>query len=197
MNTEYITNWMQSFSEQSNVAIALSIVFGILSLLLGYRLLKVWVTLIGFAIGGILGGVLAAALGANNVIVILVTIAAGVAMGAVSFWLYRVGVFIYVAFMGFVAATNLLAQFVADPKVWWVAVIGVLVGICLAILASRILRPVVIIITSISGALSVAVNFLPLVKLTNTYLLLAAAVILACAGIAVQFLTTKESNKRR
>lgn len=188
---------MQSFSEQSNVAIALSIVFGILSLLLGYRLLKVWVTLIGFAIGGILGGVLAAALGANNVIVILVTIAAGVAMGAVSFWLYRVGVFIYVAFMGFVAATNLLAQFVADPKVWWVAVIGVLVGICLAILASRILRPVVIIITSISGALSVAVNFLPLVKLTNTYLLLAAAVILACAGIAVQFLTTKESNKRR
>lgn len=197
MNTEYITNWMQSFSEKGNVAIALAIVFGVLSLLLGYRLLKIWVTLIGFVIGAILGGVIAAALGVNNVIVILITIAVGVAVGAVSFWLYRFGVILYVVFMGFIASTNVLAQFVADPKVWWVSVIGVLVGICLAILANRVLRPVVIITTSISGAISVAVNFLPLVKLTNTYLILAAAVVLACAGIAVQFLTTKESKKRR
>ncbi|MDD3279405.1 MAG: DUF4203 domain-containing protein [Lachnospiraceae bacterium] len=197
MTTTYISNWLQSFSQKGNVAVAFTIIFGVLSLLLGYRLLKLWVTLIGFVIGAVIGGVAAAALGANNVVIILVTVAAGIAIGVCAFCLYRIGVFLYVGIMGFGAATNILAQFVTDPKVWWVIVIGVLVGICLAILASKMLRPMVIVTTSISGAVSVAANFLPLIKATNTYLILASAVVLACAGIAVQFLTTKESKGRR
>ena len=130
---------------------ALLLVFGVMNCLLGYRLMRFWMMLIGFAIG-----VAAAYFAIRNFglsfesrsVYFGILIGAGAAVALVSFVFYKAGIFLMAAVLGASAAIYLIYP-TTSASFYLCLLIGVLMGI----LAVRYDRPVIIITTSLFGGI--------------------------------------------
>lgn len=171
--------------------LAFSVIFALLQCFLGYRLLKVWIAVMGFAVGFVIGFTAVTLLTQGNVqISVIAGIVVGILLALLAFKLYLFGVFLLCGASAFAAVQAL--SFASDWEVMPV-VLGVAAFVVVGILAVKLARSCIILVTAISGAVNVVHGLSTSVELLsdNELLLWAAVVVLAVLGAVVQFKTTK------
>ena len=91
------------------VIFAVILVFGVLNCILGYRLLRFWMMLGGFLVGGGLALVVVHTMGIQEKSTMLIAaLAAGVVFAVIAFLIYKAGVFILAAGIGWAASIYFL-----------------------------------------------------------------------------------------
>ena len=188
---DVLNDFMTKFGQ---VAVVFSVAFALLQCFLGYRLLKVWVTVIGFLVGFALGfGISSVLIKGEAYLPAVIGLVAGILLGLIAFKLYLAGVFVFCGFIAFAAVRTIPLP---DEQVWNIVLMVLAVA---GILAVKFSRPCIIAITAVSGAFN-AVHSLktPIPVLGSNYALgLVVTLVIAALGIAVQFATTKEVSRRR
>lgn len=131
---------------------ALSLILAVIQGLFGYRLLKLWVALVGFLGGALLGGYLAKGFGAEGWILVLATVGAGIVLTVFAFRIFLLGVFLFCGFLGsfFILQTEFLQSGLLRFS------LALAVGIALGILAVKFVRPTVISVSSLTAAATVS-----------------------------------------
>ncbi len=127
--------------------------FGLLNCVLGYRLMRFWMMLVGLLVGAGLGFALCWYRDIpqeNRRTYLLAMLVAGFGVALVTFLYYRAGIFLMVAALGIV-----LSIYVILPNSSAMFYLCLLLGIALALLALRFDREIIIFTTSLfGGALS-------------------------------------------
>ena len=201
---EYFYNQFPIIEQNNLIVIITALVVALLYVFFGYKLLRVYISLLGFLIGLAIGVVICAVFDLQNTTVILVIICVcAVALAALGFWLYKAGLFVMILLSLFPVILSVVSDFATiKPVFMWIG--SILFALILAILAMFFVRPVVIIVTAFSGGLSIANlvvnNLLPEIAQVNTtngariFMLIIGGVI-AVLGIYFQFMTTKPAAK--
>ena len=201
---EYFYNQFPIIEQNNLIVIITALVIALLYVFFGYKLLRVYISLLGFLIGFALGIVICAVFDLSNTTAVIVIICVcAVALAALGFWLYKAGLFVMILVSLFPIILSIVSEFTTiQPVFMWVG--SILFALVLAILAMFFVRPVVIIVTAVSGGLSIAnliINsLLPEIAQVNTvdgariFMLIIGAVI-AVLGIYFQFVTTKPAAK--
>ncbi|MCH1983147.1 hypothetical protein MCG98_11275 [Ruminococcus sp. OA3] len=176
-----------------NWLLAVSAVIAVLNCFLGYRLLKLWVTMVGFVIGAVIGYFATVGYVNNIGIAILTGMLGGMLIGFLAFRVYLLGVFL----ISFVLVFSMFLRIPSDSETLMLIVLGggLIAAFVAGIAAAKFVRPAVIIITGISGGLGAASDYFMLMKDKEPVHVLGAGVILAVSGILVQFLTTRKEKK--
>ena len=174
---------------------------GLLQCLFGYRLLKLEIFLAGFLVGMFLGNLL---IGTGIVDSFLtdpwmewvLMVICGLLLAFVAFLLFRVSLFIVIAFFVFTYVRGLVASYVpADLAVSndVVAIIaGAVVGLLIALLAVKLLRTVVILLTAFTGAFTLAFALGGFVSIANFQLIVIA--LMFVIGVALQFSKSQKKS---
>ena len=84
------------------------IIVGILISFFGLKLVRVLTTIVGFVLGAGIGLIISNVLGWSGITVAIVTLGCAVVLAALSFFLYRMGVFLMVFVTVFGAATTII-----------------------------------------------------------------------------------------
>ncbi|MER2024506.1 MAG: DUF4203 domain-containing protein [Eubacteriales bacterium] len=201
---EYFYNQFPIIEQNNLIVIITALVIALLYVFFGYKLLRVYISLLGFLIGVALGIVICAVFDLSNTTAVIVIICVcAVALAALGFWLYKAGLFVMILLSLFPIILSIVSEFTTiQPVFMWIG--SILFALVLAILAMFFVRPVVIIVTAVSGGLSIAnliINsLLPEIAQVNTvdgatiFMLIIGAVI-AVLGIYFQFVTTKPAAK--
>ena len=201
---EYFYNQFPIIEQNNLIVIITALVIALLYVFFGYKLLRVYISLLGFLIGFALGIVICAVFDLSNTTAVIVIICVcAVALAALGFWLYKAGLFVMILVSLFPIILSIVSEFTTiQPVFMWIG--SILFALVLAILAMFFVRPVVIIVTAVSGGLSIAnliINsLLPEIAQVNTvdgariFMLIIGAVI-AVRGIYFQFVTTKPAAK--
>ena len=201
---EYFYNQFPIIEQNNLIVIITALVIALLYVFFGYKLLRVYISLLGFLIGFALGIVICAVFDLSNTTAVIVIICVcAVALAALGFWLYKAGLFVMILLSLFPIILSVVSEFTTvEPVFMWIG--SILFALVLAILAMFFVRPVVIIVTAFSGGLSIAnliINsLLPEIAQVNTvdgariFMLIIGAVI-AVLGIYFQFVTTKPAAK--
>ena len=164
------------------VLVVFGAVFSLLNCFLGYRLVKLWSALCGFAVGWV-----AAFAVANAGVSAVIGIAAGLLLGGIAFFIYKAGVFVLCVFLVFFLCVGLI------PIQWLAIVLGLALGIAVGVLAMKFMREVLIFTTAISGGMNAANALLPVFGLQNAAAALIVGLALAVLGIVVQWKTTAKA----
>ena len=201
---EYFYNQFPIIEQNNLIVIITALVIALLYVFFGYKLLRVYISLLGFLIGFALGIVICAVFDLSNTTAVIVIICVcAVALAALGFWLYKAGLFVMILLSLFPIILSVVSEFTTvEPVFMWIG--SILFALVLAILAMFFVRPVVIIVTAFSGGISIASlvvnNLLPEIAQVNTmdgariFMLIIGAVI-AVLGIYFQFVTTKPAAK--
>ena len=201
---EYFYNQFPIIEQNNLIVIITALVIALLYVFFGYKLLRVYISLLGFLIGFALGIVICAVFDLSNTTAVIVIICVcAVALAALGFWLYKAGLFVMILLSLFPIILSIVSEFTTiQPVFMWIG--SILFSLVLAILAIFFVRPVVIIVTAFSGGLSIASlvvnNLLPEIAQVNTtdgariFMLIIGGVI-AVLGIYFQFVTTKPAAK--
>ena len=201
---EYFYNQFPIIEQNNLIVIITALVIALLYVFFGYKLLRVYISLLGFLIGFALGIVICAVFDlSNSTAVIVIICVCAVALAALGFWLYKAGLFVMILLSLFPIILSVVSEFTTiEPVFMWIG--SILFALVLAILAMFFVRPVVIIVTAFSGGLSIASlvvnNLLPEIAQVNTtdgariFMLIIGGVI-AVLGIYFQFVTTKPAAK--
>lgn len=176
--------------------VIVTMVIALLYCFFGYKFLRAFVTIIGFIIGMGIGYLVSHAVGANTVVMWILVILFAVALAAVSFFLYRAGIFIVTFFVVLGVVFKLVSALPAP----WPPVLALIAAIIAAILAVIFVRPVAIITSGLCGGLSFSAALInDLVKWQSDYstaVVLIFGLALAVLGMVFQFRTTKAKGKK-
>ena len=115
------------------VIFAVILVFGVLNCILGYRLLRFWMMLGGFLVGGGLALVVVHTMGIQEKSTMLIAaLAAGVVFAVIAFLIYKAGVFILAAGIGWAASIYFLHP--TSSAVFFACILigGIMAGVSLA-----------------------------------------------------------------
>lgn len=178
----------------------ISLILALLQCFLGYRLLRVFMTLIGFLFGFALISVIVQQLApdAQFWVRILAAVAGGVLFGFLAFKLYLLGVFLLCGVLAAVAVAAI--PFGESGGLEVLKVILIVVAFIVAgVLGVRFQRVVIILITATSGAITAIQSLTRIVPEleAGSQAAVLSTVGLAVLGILVQFMTTKHLDKRR
>lgn len=189
---EIFHEWFTTFAGPLGLATGMAgLIFALLGCFFGYRLIRLLVTVGGAALGAALfiaaklhwlpqldfplwaAGVLGALL-----------------IGALSCFIYKVGLFCYFALMGGSFAGYLTPLLLIDAQTgfWLSLAAGLVIGILGVILS----RPYIICITGVSGGLSAGLCAFSLLAVSvPAFVPMLCGAVLAAVGILFQFKTTK------
>lgn len=188
-----ILDWQNTVPQEYQIAVVLgAAIFAIVYCFYGYRLMRCLNFIAGFVVGAAVGYIVAVILELDSMLLTIVPLVAGLAVGLLMYFLFRVGMFITVMMAGFVLIAGLLQQYttLADNVRILVALGG---GLVMAVLCVIFLRPITIIITSLSGGFSFAAilfTHLVQVKWNQFFALiapLAVGLVLGIIGMICQF----------
>lgn len=157
------------------------IVMGLIQGLLGYKIFKIQVAVIVF-LGGFYIGYAALGTTVSHVLGLILGAVLGVALAGVSVKVYRAGVFLFVGmWIGLIvdAATGM----------WWV---GVIAGVLAGLLGAAMVKPAIIISSSLAGASMGAAGVLGLIRWDNSVVLAIISAVAAGFFIVFQFGINKE-----
>ena len=165
------------------VIFAVILVFGVLNCILGYRLLRFWMMLGGFLVGGGLALVVVHTMGIQEKSTMLIAaLAAGVVFAVIAFLIYKAGVFILAAGIGsrFGGGTSSAVFFAC-----------ILIGVALGSMAVKYCREVLIVATSLIGGIMAGVSLAQLGNLADIPYGLGMSVGFAVLGMLIQFAINK------
>lgn len=165
-----------------------------LNCFMGYRLMKFWIAVIGFAAGGMLGYFICAEFVNNLGYAILAGFLAGLVLAFIAYKIYLLGVWI----LAFIMTVQLAGRIQVDKEYWQVIILiaGVFLAVVIGFLAIKFVRPVIIISSGLSGAVTAVTEILKLTGNDSRIVMLTGIGIVAALGILVQFKTTKKRRRR-
>ncbi len=124
---------------------------GLVTLAFGYKLLRPLMTLYGVFLGGAIGYAISSAMASERWVLLIVGAVLGaLALGFLFFYLYKVFLFLYGASFGAGLITHLLTEHLAGPVLILASLVAAVVS---GLLLLKFLRPLTIVISSMSGAL--------------------------------------------
>lgn len=174
----------QEYGLDRFVGIGLAIA-GVLLLTMGYRLFRVLVNLMGFVIsGGVFAAFMYYMFQPETKMLAVVFLLSGIIGAFFAGYMYKAGVFIMCGVMG-------------GYILFWLTKDTVLMlagGLLVAIIAVLLERIILILLTSLAGSFLLA----SLAEIHTDYhdiIVLGAAIIVAVAGMLLQFLTTRSKKK--
>lgn len=162
------------------------IVTGILGLLIcffGLKLIRLQAALVGFLMGALIGIGVAWTAGISGLTFAIVVFACGAVLAALSFFLYKFGVFCVV----FCVCLGMGVQ-IADPQSTLPLVIVLAIALILAIVAVIFVEPVIIICTGISGGVTAGISAAAAMGLEGIWPGYAIGAVAAILGMVVQFM---------
>ena len=125
----------------------IAIVIGIIACLFGYKAVRIWLTIVGLFLGAVLGYYLGGLIG-EQVWPIVGAVVVGIAVSALSYFLYRLGAILIGALLGGVFTSVVLSALGITALPWMILVGAVVV----AIIAGVFLKQFIIIGSSFQGA---------------------------------------------
>jgi len=138
---------MEIVSETQTIIFGALLVFGLLNCVLGYRLLRFWVMLFGFAAGALAGFLIVRRLEVPQKIIYLgAMVGLGIILAVIAFLIYKAGIFLLAAGLGMTAGIYFFR-----PTTSAMFFLCILMGVALGILSVRYSRGVIIIATSLMG----------------------------------------------
>lgn len=166
---------------------AVILVFGVLNCILGYRLLRFWMMLGGFLVGGGLALVIVHSMGTQEKSTMMVAgLVTGVVFAVIAFLIYKAGVFILAAGIGWA-----LSIYFLHPTSSAAFFACILIGVALGSLAVKYCREVLIVATSLIGGLMAGVSLAKLGNLADIPYGLGMSVGFAIIGMLIQFAINK------
>ena len=162
------------------------IVTGIVGLLIcffGLKLIRLQAALVGFLMGALIGIGVAWTAGISGLTFAIVVFACGAVLAALSFFLYKFGVFCVV----FCVCLGMGVQ-IADPQSTLPLVIVLAIALILAIVAVIFVEPVIIICTGISGGVTAGISAAAAIGLEGIWPGYAIGAVAAILGMVVQFM---------
>lgn len=176
-----------------NFFVTLGIVMALLQCFFGFRLFRLQIAFAGFLIGALLGGLLGSALFSDFGFGPMVFIC-GLAVGALGAWLgyklFKAGAFIFIWIISFAISALILALMGFEDGFLWIG--AMILGTLAGILGLKILAPLVIVVTAISGGISTGVGLGTLLDNSGVGMCL-GVVLMICGGI---FQWTAEKKRR-
>lgn len=166
---------------------AVILVFGILNCVFGYRLLRFWMMIGGFFVGAGLALIVVHTMGMQEKSTMLIAaLATGVVFAVIAFLIYKAGVFILAAGIGWSLSIYFLhptssASFFAC----------ILIGVALGSMAVKYCREVLIVATSLIGGVMSGVSLAKLGNLEDIPYGLGMSVGFAVLGMLIQFAINK------
>lgn len=171
------------FTGTSQVLLAFGVVLSLLQCFFGYKLVKIWAAVTGFLVGWFIVFLVAFHFLENPGIAALIGVVGGVLLAMVAFFLYRMGIFVFCFFQG----ASLCLGLIPD---WPGVVVGIIVGLAVAILAMKFMREVMIVSSALSGGFNAGNGLLTLFSVTAGWPVWVLGILLTAAGIFVQWTTT-------
>lgn len=195
----------------------IGIVFALLECFFGFKLKRLWSTLIGFFIGLCLGGIIGFMLfSADERVLLFALICAivlGLICGAVAFTFYQIGMFIYMSITTLTSVYSLTNGLINVPdanvtinllgygekSINIIALIlGAVIGLIVGILTLKFMRIVTILNTAISkGFVASYLFFNGVMVMNNMLVTIIVAVIIIALGIWFQLATTKSYSRSK
>lgn len=176
-------NTMLNVGQTMEMLIA-TIVVGVLLSLFGLKLVRVLTTIVGLVLGAGVGLVISHLLGWSGLTVAIVTLGCAVVLAALSFFLYRMGVFLTV----FVSVLGICIS-VMYPGTNLMLVIYLAAALVFAILSAIFVEPLVIVVTAVSGGVNAALAIVSLAGLSGNLLItVGIAAVIIIVGMIVQFM---------
>lgn len=183
---------VRNMSELSGIATAVFgviFIFGLLNCILGYRILRFWMMLFGFAMGagiGLVGAFFSGTEDKSKYLLAMVIL--GIILAVISFLIYKAGIFVIGAGIGLSLSTYIL-----HPTTSAVFFLCILAGVGLGCLAMRYAREVIIVGTSLFGGVIAGFSLGKLGELPQIPYGLMMSVGFAALGMLLQFLINKPS----
>ena len=162
------------------------IVTGIVGLLIcffGLKLIRLQAALVGFLMGALIGIGVAWTAGISGLTFAIVVFACGAVLAALSFFLYKFGVFCVV----FCVCLGMGVQ-IADLQSTLPLVIVLAIALILAIVAVIFVEPAIIICTGISGGVTAGISAAAAMGLEGIWPGYAIGAVAAILGMVVQFM---------
>ena len=161
-----------------------TLAIGLLNCFLGYRLLKVWLSLTGFTIGALAGYTIASHYTRSSAIQITVLLLAGLLL---AFHIYRIGAFLLCSQAAVVSISILL-----QPKDSLKFMICLAAAIVVGLLGAAFVKPMVIFHTALGGGFAAAVSAAGLLHKEADAKIMFFGAALTAAGIVVQAVSTRK-----
>ena len=158
-------------------------IVGLLICFLGLKLIRLQAALVGFLMGALIGIGVAWTAGISGLTFAIVVFACGAVLAALSFFLYKFGVFCVV----FCVCLGMGVQ-IADPQSTLPLVIVLVIALILAIVAVIFVEPAIIICTGISGGVTAGISAAAAMGLEGIWPGYAIGAVAAILGMVVQFM---------
>ena len=169
------------------IVLLASLLVGFLACFMGSRLNKIIVMLVGFYFGYKLGDAYLPQLITDDVIVTFISIVIGIVIGFASFSMYLFGVFVLCFFLAYTVCDNFIE--VEFLKI----IIGVVTGVIAGLIGVKFVRPIMIILTSLTGGFLLVNSGMQLLNIDNNLIYVACGIILAVIGALSQFNNKEEA----
>lgn len=187
MNIVERVRGMQQLSIMATAAFGVLLVFGIMNCILGYRLLRFWMMLFGFAMGAGAGFFAVYKSGSTDKTIYLAAMGAlGVVLAIVAFLIFKAGIFILGAGLGLT-----LSVYIIHPTTSFTFFICILIGGGLGVLAMRYEREVIIVGTSLLGGVLAGFSGAKLAELSELPYGILMSAGAALLGMLIQFAINK------
>lgn len=158
-------------------------IVGFLICFFGLKLIRLQAALVGFLMGALIGIGVAWTAGISGLTFAIVVFACGAVLAALSFFLYKFGVFCVV----FCVCLGMGVQ-IADPQSTLPLVIVLVIALILAIVAVIFVEPAIIICTGISGGVTAGISAAAAMGLEGIWPGYAIGAVAAILGMVVQFM---------
>ena len=187
MGTMEQTRTMSALDSVSMIGFAALLVLGIINCVLGYRLLRFWMMLFGFLIGGGIGLGVAYTMGIQEkYMYAVIMIGVGILLAVIAFLSYKIGIFVIGAGIGLG-----LGIYVFHPTTSLVFFFCLLLGVGLGALAMKWAREVLIVGTSLLGGAMTGISLAKLGGLDDIPYGLGLSALCALLGMLIQFATNR------
>lgn len=160
----------------------IAILLGLLFCFSGYRVQKFLITVVWFIIGYEIVALVGAEYITNKDTLLIIEIIAGFILASVGYKLEKFALFVTVAYLTYITISPYITFFSKEMNLLVQGVTALLMGGLSIIL----IKPILIIATSVSGA-SIFYQYLPVIVNLDAKILLIVAVVIAVLGIIVQF----------
>ena len=180
---------MEELTRLSQIFFLIVLVIGLLNCFLGYRLLRFWVMLVGFATGGVAGAMGAHTMNLSKPAILGIALAAALLLAALAFFIYKAGIFILCAGIGWA-----LTIYAVHPTTSLTFFLCILSGGGLGILGVHFAKPIIIAGTAIQGGAFAGIAGAHLVQLEEMPYGLLIGIGTAVLGILVQAATNREKE---
>ena len=187
---DIVLNYMQLMKPVGMVFAILGLVLMTIACFIGYRFHRVWIAIVGFALGALGGWRLSLLFVDNTVVEMLIAIILGFFVAVLAVSLHKFGVFLMCMFFGFGIASSVISQYMQEALMS-AFVISVAIGAAIGILGIFFTKPVVIITSALYGGIKIADYIMMIIELRIFYYLIIGGLIIALIGLLVQIFTTR------